>query len=93
MTINKIFGKTVPLTLYTYSKSLYDGIVGMNATTEKRLFINLRVLRESYEWRELTNIVWISPAQYPEDAITKNASSAALQKLLDHNHLELTANS
>lgn len=57
MTINDIFGKTVPLTFYTDSKSLYDGIVGMNATFEKRLLIDLRILRESYKLRELTNIV------------------------------------
>lgn len=93
MEINKVLGKTVPLTMYADSKSLFDGIVERNATTKKRLLIDLRVLRESYEMRELTNIVWILSAQNPADAMTKDAPSSALQKLLDNNHLKLNANS
>lgn len=93
MTINEIFGKTVPLILYTDSKSLYDEIGVMNATTEKRLLIDPRILRESYELRESTNIVSISSTQNPADSMTRNAPSPALQKLLDENRLELTPSS
>ena len=35
VTLNKMFGRTIPLVLYTDSKSLYDSLVGMNDTTEK----------------------------------------------------------
>lgn len=42
LAIKTMCNSQVPLYLYTESKSLYDGIVGLNQTTEKRLFINLR---------------------------------------------------
>lgn len=35
VTLNKIFGRLIPLALYTDSKLLYDGLVGINSTTEK----------------------------------------------------------
>lgn len=35
VTINEVFGRFVPLVLYTDSKSLFESIVGTNMTTEK----------------------------------------------------------
>lgn len=92
-TINDIFGKLVSLTLYTDSKSLYDGLVGINATTEKRLLIDLRMLLESYELRELANAVWISSPHNPADKMTENSPTPALQKLLVENSLDLQGSS
>ena len=51
LTLNKMFGRTISLVLYTDSKSLYDSLVGMTAITEKRLLIDLCMLRQSYELR------------------------------------------
>ena len=54
-----ILEQPISLAMYTDSKSLYDSLVSLNTVTEKRLLIDLRVLHESYERRELTDMFWI----------------------------------
>ena len=46
----------LPLVLYTDSKSLYDCLVKLGTTQEKRLMVNLMYLRQAYERREITEI-------------------------------------
>lgn len=89
MTITEVCGKLVPLTLNTDSNSLYDGLVEINATTEKRLLINLRMFFESYEFRKLAIVIWIPSSQNPADNMTRDSLTPALQKLLDENLLVL----
>lgn len=40
ITVNDMFGRLIPLFLYTNSKSLFNFTVGLNASTEKRLLID-----------------------------------------------------
>lgn len=47
--LNNLFSYIASLILYTDSKSLLDSVVRLNATMEKRLLIDLIVLRQSYE--------------------------------------------
>ena len=84
----------MPLAMYMDSKFLYDSLVSINTIMEKRLLIDLRVLRESYERRELADVFWIPAAQNPADAMTKPPSKAngALNRLIATNRLELTPN-
>lgn len=63
--------KNVELTLQTDSKSLYDLVISLAQTTERRLQIDLEILREGYERREISNIVWIAGNQNPADDLTK----------------------
>lgn len=77
------------LTLYTDSKSLFDGLVNIGTTTEKRLLIDLRMMREAYEQRELTEIVWIPSEQNPADAMTKESPSPALDLLMTNNQINI----
>jgi hypothetical protein len=44
------------LIIYTNSKSVYDYLIKLGTTQEKRLIINLICLRESYEQKEITEI-------------------------------------
>lgn len=69
MTVKEIFQKTFPFYLSTDSKSLYDAIVGIGATTENRLLEALSVLRQLYEVREISEVVWILSAQNLADAL------------------------
>lgn len=91
VTLNNIFDRSIPLVLYTDSKSLFDSIVGMNSTTEKRLLIDLSLLRERYELRELTEVVWIPSEENPADALTKENASPALMSLLQKNKISVNA--
>ena len=46
----------LPLVLCTDSKSLYDCLVKLGTTQEKRLMVDLMCLRQAYERREITEI-------------------------------------
>jgi len=92
--IDDMLERPMPLAMYTDSKSLYDSLVSLNTVTEKRLLIDLRVLRESYERRELADVFWIPAEQNPADGLTKppSKSNGALNRLIATNRLELTPN-
>ena len=71
------------------SKSLYDCLIKLRTTQEKRLMINILCLRQFYERREITEILWIKENKNPTDAITKDKECDALQRLIDTNKLNL----
>jgi hypothetical protein len=59
-TLEKILRiKTLSLFLCTDSKSLYDCLVKLRTTQEKRLIVDLMCLRQSYERQKITEIKWI----------------------------------
>ena len=91
-TIAEIMGKKVPLTIYTDSKSLFDATTTINTVTEKRLLIDLQVIRQAYEHQEVTDICWIPTHQNPADGMTKEKPNKALRQLMEENRLELTPN-
>ena len=76
-TLSKILDKSIPLAICTDSKSLFDCMVKLGTTREKRLMIDIISLRQSYERREIAEIKWIEGNTNPADAMTKsNACSA-----------------
>ena len=92
--INTILEQSIPLAIYTDSKSLYNSLVSLNTVTEKRLLIDLRVLRESYKYRELVDVFWIPAPQSPANSRTKPLSkvNGVLNRLITINRLELMPN-
>ena len=77
------------LTMCVDSKSLYDCLVKLGTTREKELMVDILSLRQSYERREITEILWIKGDKNPADAMTKEKACGALQKLVDTNKLDL----
>lgn len=61
----------VNLTLATDSRSLFSLSVTLAQTTEKRLLIDLSLIREAYEKRDINDFVWISGDCNPADGLTK----------------------
>jgi hypothetical protein len=77
----------IPLVICTDSYSLYECLVKLGTTKEKRLIIDIMALRQSYERREITEIRWINGEDNPADAFTKASLNRALKHLINRNEL------
>jgi hypothetical protein len=77
------------LVLCTDSKSLYECLVKLGTTQEKRLMVDLMCLRQAYERREITEIKWINGGSNPADAMTKSKPCQALKNLVGTNKIDL----
>ncbi|KHJ33380.1 hypothetical protein EV44_g3879 [Erysiphe necator] len=87
MIIKKIGIQQIPIVICTDSYSLYECVVKLGSTKEKRLRINIMTIRLSYERRELSEIRWINGNDNPADAMTKGNASKALKSLIENGEL------
>ncbi|KUJ23399.1 uncharacterized protein LY89DRAFT_703903 [Mollisia scopiformis] len=69
------------------SRSLYDCIVKLSTTTEKRLMIDIIALQQAYDVRDLDKVKWIVNDDNPVDAITKGTPNKSFTTSLDTNKL------
>jgi hypothetical protein len=88
-TLDLILNISVPLVLCTDSKSLYDCLVKLGTTQEKRLMIDVMCLRQAYERREIAEVKWIAGTTNPADSMTKSKPSNALKLLIDANKVKM----
>ena len=92
-TMNKVFDQIslppIPLIVCTDSLSLYECLVKLGTTKEKRLMIDIMALRESYERREITEVRWIHGEDNPADAMTKASGNKALEHFINDNKLSI----
>jgi len=88
-TVDRILQIDLPLILVTDSKSLYDCLVRLGTTQEKRLMIDVMCLRQAYERRQITEVKWIDGDANPADAMTKGKPCIALQQLISTNRIDL----
>ena len=88
-TLTKLLQSDIPLILCTDSKSLYECLVKLGTTQEKRLMIDVMSLRQSYERREVTEVKWIHGYNNPADSMTKSKASPALKTVIDTNRINL----
>jgi hypothetical protein len=79
----------VPIVACTDSRSLYDCLVKLGTTKEKRLMIDIMALREAYERSELMDIRWVDGRDNPADSMTKAGCNSAMETLINFNELEL----
>ena len=83
--LEDILGKKLPLKMLTDSKCLFDIITKQSETTEKRLEIDVKAVREGYNAFEISDIGFIRSANNPADALTKVRGNDSLLKLLETN--------
>ena len=84
--VQRMFKRNVKLSVYTDSDSLYGLCISLPHTTERRLMIDLALLREAYERRDISNLYWIPGSANPADDLTKvDKRSGALAELLRTN--------
>lgn len=80
----------VPIHVYKYSRSIYECLTRNNRTTEKRFLIDLFMLRQNYERREITEVFWIPTKHNPSDKLTKDKLVPALTNLIEKNRIVIT---
>ncbi len=79
----------IPIVVYTNSYSLYECLVKLGTTKEKRLIIDIMALRQLYEQRELYEIRWVNRLNNPADAITKALPNKALETFVSTNQMRV----
>jgi hypothetical protein len=76
---------TIPTIVCTDSYSLYECLVKLGTTKEKRLMIDIMALCQSYERRELHEVRWINGEDNLADSFTKSTPNRALEQFVDCN--------
>ncbi len=79
----------ISLILIIDSKSLYDCLIRLNITIEKRLMIDVMTLRQFYERREITEMIWIHDINNSVDNMIKTKSFSTLKTMIDINKINL----
>jgi hypothetical protein len=79
----------IPVVVCTDSFSLYECMVRLGTTKEKRLMIDIMAIRESYERREISEMRWITGDSNPADAMTKATPNSCLQTFVSTNELSV----
>ena len=87
MISNKRGTPEIPVVVCTDSYSLYECLVKLGTTREKRLMIDIMHLRQSYERREIFEIRWINGLDNPADSMTKTNPNKALENFINQNEL------
>ena len=82
----------IPLILATDPKSLYECLIKLGTTTEKRLMVDVMLLRQAYERRLVTEVVWIEGKDNVADAMTKSNAGNALTRLVNTNAMIMARN-
>jgi hypothetical protein len=77
------------ITICTDSYSLYECLVKLGTTKEKRLMIDIMALCQLYEQQEIAEVRWINGKDNPADAMTKSTPNKALERFLDNNQLTI----
>ena len=79
----------LPLVLYTDLKSLYNCLVKLGTTQEKRLMVDLIYLHQAYKQHKIIEVKWITSKDNPVDIMTKAKLYQALKTLINTNKLNL----
>jgi hypothetical protein len=79
----------IPMIVCTDSYSLYECLVKLGTTKEKRLMIDIMALRQSYERREVHEVRWINGNDNLADAFTKGNPNKSLEQFIDGNEVTI----
>ncbi|KAI1000189.1 hypothetical protein K3495_g8009 [Podosphaera aphanis] len=77
--LDKILNSKIPIIICIDSFSLYECLVKLGTTHEKRLVIDIMAIRQAYERREIAEVIWIIGDSNPADAMTKHKPNDALK--------------
>ena len=80
--------RSIRLQMFTDSKSLFDIITKCGSTTQKRLLIDVKSVREAYNNHEVSDVGFLRSEHNPADSFTKISANESLQRILSHNKVD-----
>jgi hypothetical protein len=80
--LQTILKRSVDILMYTDSLSLFDVITKSSTTPEKRVMIDLVVVREAYDRMEIAQLAFLRTNWNPADALTKVSRNTYLETIL-----------
>ena len=83
-TLKEILNVDLPITMMTDSESLYDSLLTSNTLEDKRLKVDICVVRDYLKNREINEVRWIPTEKQLADCLTKSGVNPA--KLLEVLH-------
>ncbi len=89
ITFTKMFQIIICLILIIDFKSLYDCLIRLDTIVKKRLMINVIILKQSYERREIIEIKWINDENNLANLMIKTKAFLTLKKMIDINQIKL----
>jgi hypothetical protein len=87
MIITRFNQPEIPLVICTNLYFLYECLVKLGTTQEKRFIIDILALQQSYERRKIAEIRWIYNRDNPANALTKATANSSLKQLVSINKL------
>ena len=81
--LKPIVNRSIPIRMYTDSKSLFDTITKRSQTKEKRFMIDLFTVRQAYKNKEISNVAWVRSEYNLADAMTKTSKNDSLDRVLE----------
>lgn len=80
--LEQLYGRRIPLSLFTDSKQLFDVVTKATHPTEKRLMVDIAAARQAYNRYDISNVGLIASEDNPADPLTKENGCHALDTLL-----------
>jgi hypothetical protein len=74
--MNELTGVLVPITLRTDNKSLWQNIHSTKQLSDERLQIDISIMREIVEKKEVAKVEWVSTEKQLADCLTKKGASS-----------------
>lgn len=88
--LSELLGRKVDFVLLTDSRSAFHITTTLISTKEKRLMLDVHLVREAYENREISKILWISGASNLADCLTKVNHNGTLRQYLLTNSVDIS---
>lgn len=80
--LEQLYGRRIPLSLFTDSKQLFDVVTKASHPTEKRLMVDVAAARQTYNRYDISNVGLIASDDNLADPLTKERGCPALETML-----------
>jgi len=80
--LERLYGRHIPINIFTDSKQLFDVVTKGSHPTEKRLMVDVAAARQAYARHDISNVGLIASNDNIADPLTKAHGCGALNELL-----------